>query len=66
MASGTAFATVVLGQAGNAFACRSAVRPLGVWMLRGNPGLVAGVGAERALIERDRVLWHTRTGVDWL
>ncbi len=45
-ASGTAFAAVVLGQLANALACRSAVRPLGLWMVRGNPLLLWAVGVE--------------------
>jgi hypothetical protein len=44
-ASGAAFAAVVIGQAANAFACRSTVR-LG-W--RGNPLLVGAVGFALAL-----------------
>ncbi|MBI4943494.1 MAG: cation-transporting P-type ATPase, partial [Actinobacteria bacterium] len=45
-ASGTAFAAVVLGQLANAFACRSAVRPVGLWSLRGNRLLLGAVAAE--------------------
>jgi magnesium-transporting ATPase (P-type) len=43
-ASGAAFATVVLAQTANAFACRSTVRP--VWRMRfwGNRLLIAGAG----------------------
>ena len=45
-ASGAAFAAVVLGQSTNAFACRSASRP--VWRLswRSNPMLVGAVAVE--------------------
>ncbi|MGY1669820.1 cation-translocating P-type ATPase [Geodermatophilus sp. SYSU D00710] len=49
-ASGAAFAAVVLGQAANAWACRSATRPF--WRLdpRGNPLLVWAVGVELLLL----------------
>ena len=46
LASGCAFATVVLGQLANAFACRSASRVVGPWSLRGNWLLLWAVGAE--------------------
>ena len=49
-ASGTAFAAVVLGQLANAFACRSAVRPVGPWSLRGNRLLLGAVVAEAAAL----------------
>ncbi len=49
-ASGTAFAAVVLGQLANAFACRSAVRPAGLWSLRGNRLLLGAVVAELAAL----------------
>lgn len=49
-ASGTAFAAVVLGQLANAFACRSAVRPAGRWMGRGNHLLLWAVTAELAAL----------------
>jgi magnesium-transporting ATPase (P-type) len=45
-ASGAAFAAVVLGQLANAFACRSAARPVGLWSLRGNRLLLGAVVAE--------------------
>jgi calcium-translocating P-type ATPase len=49
-ASGAAFAAIVLGQAGNAFACRSTTRP--AWRLRPrtNPLLIAAVGVEIAVL----------------
>jgi len=49
-ASGAAFAAVVLGQAANAFACRSSSsRP--AWLSwRGNPMLVGAVGVELAIL----------------
>ncbi|HET7799459.1 MAG TPA: cation-transporting P-type ATPase [Humibacillus xanthopallidus] len=50
LASGCAFATVVLGQLANAFACRSATRPVGPWSLRGNRLLLWAVGAELAFL----------------
>jgi magnesium-transporting ATPase (P-type) len=50
LASGCAFATVVLGQLANAFACRSATRPVGRWSLRGNRLLLWAVGAELAFL----------------
>ena len=46
VASGAAFAAVVLGQLANAFACRSAVRPVGLHSFRGNRLLLGAVGAE--------------------
>ncbi|GAA2481130.1 cation-transporting P-type ATPase [Terrabacter carboxydivorans] len=46
LASGAAFAAVVLGQLGNAFACRSATRPVGRHSLRGNRLLLLAVGVE--------------------
>jgi magnesium-transporting ATPase (P-type) len=49
-ASGTAFAAVVLGQLANAFACRSAVRPVGAWSLRRNDLLLWAVGVELAAL----------------
>lgn len=50
VASGAAFTAIVLGQAANAFACRSATRP--VWMTAGrsNPLLVVAVLTELALL----------------
>ena len=49
-ASGAAFAAVVLGQMGNAFACRSGTRP--AWRLdwRGNPLLLWAVGVELLIL----------------
>ncbi|WP_353809619.1 cation-translocating P-type ATPase [Agromyces sp. SYSU T00194] len=49
-ASGTTFAAIALGQIANAFACRSASRP--VWRLdpRGNPFIVGAVGIQAALL----------------
>ncbi len=49
-ASGAAFTAIVLGQAANAFACRSTVRPAWRIPLRGNPLLVGGVLAELAML----------------
>ena len=49
-ASGAAFTAIVLGQAANAFACRSAVRPAWVTSLRTNPLLIAAVGVELGLL----------------
>lgn len=46
MASGTAFVAIVLGQAANAFACRSTTRPAWAVSLRSNPLLIAAVAAE--------------------
>ncbi|GGS28519.1 cation-translocating P-type ATPase [Actinokineospora fastidiosa] len=46
-ASGTAFAAIVLGQLGTAFACRSESRWAG-W--RGNPALLAAVAVELAVL----------------
>ena len=50
MASGTAFTAIVLGQAANAFACRSATRP--AWSLspRTNPLLIAAVAVELGVL----------------
>jgi magnesium-transporting ATPase (P-type) len=45
-ASGTAFAAIVLGQLGNAFACRSETRWVGRVGVRGNPLLLAAVAVE--------------------
>ncbi|HET9516351.1 MAG TPA: cation-transporting P-type ATPase [Actinoplanes sp.] len=50
IASGTAFAAIVLGQLANAFACRSAARPVWRQRLRGNPLLLVAVGVELALL----------------
>lgn len=49
-ASGTAFATIVLGQLANAFACRSSRRP--VWAVdpRSNPLMLGAVGFELVLL----------------
>lgn len=49
-ASGAAFTAIVLGQAANAFACRSAVRP--AWKLspRTNPLLIVAVGTELVIL----------------
>ncbi len=49
-ASGAAFTAIVLGQAANAFACRSTVRPAWRIPLRSNPLLVGGVLAELAML----------------
>jgi magnesium-transporting ATPase (P-type) len=49
-ASGAAFTAIVLGQAANAFACRSAVRPAWATSLRTNPLLIAAVGVELGLL----------------
>jgi magnesium-transporting ATPase (P-type) len=49
-ASGAAFTAIVLGQAANAFACRSTVRPAWRIPLRTNPLLVGGVAAELAMV----------------
>jgi magnesium-transporting ATPase (P-type) len=49
-ASGTAFAAIAVAQMGNAFACRSTVRPVWRLPLLGNPLLVAAVGAEVLLL----------------
>lgn len=45
-ASGAAFTAIVLGQAANAFACRSADLPAWRMSIRGNPLLVVAVSAE--------------------
>ena len=50
VASGSAFAAVVLGQLANAFACRSESRWAGAVPLRGNPLLLAAVGVELVLL----------------
>lgn len=50
VASGAAFTAVVLGQLANAFACRSATRPAGPWMLRGNRLLLEAVAAESVML----------------
>ena len=49
-ASGAAFAAIVLGQLANAFACRSASRPVWRQRLRGNPLLLAAVVIELTLL----------------
>jgi magnesium-transporting ATPase (P-type) len=49
-ASGAAFTAIVLGQAANAFACRSAVRPALAVDPRTNPLLIAAVGAEFVIL----------------
>ena len=46
LASGAAFAAVVLGQLANAFACRSASRPVGRHSLHGNRLLLLAVAVE--------------------
>lgn len=46
VASGTAFAAIVLGQLANAFACRSASRPVGRGSLSGNRLLLVAVAVE--------------------
>lgn len=48
--SGTAFATIALGQMANAFACRSTSRPVWRQQLLGNRLVVAAVAAELALL----------------
>jgi calcium-translocating P-type ATPase len=50
VASGTAFAAIVLGQLANAFACRSGTRP--AWRVppRSNPLLLMAVGVELAVL----------------
>jgi magnesium-transporting ATPase (P-type) len=50
VASGAAFTAIVLGQAANAFACRSAVRPAWAVDPRTNPLLIAAVGAELVIL----------------
>ncbi|EWT00764.1 haloacid dehalogenase [Intrasporangium oryzae NRRL B-24470] len=50
LASGAAFSAVVLGQLANAFACRSASRPVGAWSLRGNRLLLGAVATEVAFL----------------
>ena len=49
-ASGAAFTAIVLGQAANAFACRSVVRPVWAMKVHANPLLVAAVGVELVLL----------------
>ncbi|GAA0808225.1 cation-translocating P-type ATPase [Spirilliplanes yamanashiensis] len=49
-ASGAAFAAIVLGQLANAFACRSASRPVWRQRLLGNRLLLAAVAVELALL----------------
>ena len=49
-ASGTAFAAIVLGQLGNAFACRSETRTVLQTGLRGNRLLLMAVGVELGLL----------------
>src|SRR3546814_11958686 len=51
-ASGAAFAAVVLGQLGNAFACRSEYRWAGALRLTGNQMLLMAVGVELVLLDR--------------
>jgi magnesium-transporting ATPase (P-type) len=50
VASGVAFAAIVLGQLANAYACRSESRWVGVTGVRGNPLLVGAVVVELALL----------------
>lgn len=49
-ASGAAFAAVVLGQLGNAFACRSELRWVGAMRMTGNPMLLWAVAVELVLL----------------
>lgn len=49
-ASGAAFSAVVIGQMGNAFACRSATRPVTRLRLWGNPLLLGAVAVELAAL----------------
>jgi magnesium-transporting ATPase (P-type) len=49
-ASGTAFAAIVLGQLANAYACRSAIRPVPRVGLRGNRLLLWAVAFELAVL----------------
>lgn len=49
-ASGSAFAAIVLGQAGNALACRSTTRPVWRLRLRDNPAVLWAIGAQLALL----------------
>ncbi|MFC8798046.1 cation-translocating P-type ATPase [Promicromonospora sp. NPDC057138] len=49
-ASGAAFAAVVLGQLGNAFACRSEYRWVGALRMTGNPMLLWAVAVELVLL----------------
>ncbi|WP_407342621.1 cation-translocating P-type ATPase [Pengzhenrongella phosphoraccumulans] len=50
MASGTAFAAIVLGQLANAFACRSETRWVGATGFTGNPLLLIAVAVELAML----------------
>jgi magnesium-transporting ATPase (P-type) len=50
VASGTAFAAIVLGQLGNAFACRSSMRPAYRIDPRRNPLLLAAVAVELGVL----------------
>jgi magnesium-transporting ATPase (P-type) len=50
IASGTAFAAIVLGQLANAFACRSGTRPAWRLRLRANPLLLGAVAVEIVLL----------------
>lgn len=49
-ASGAAFTAIVLGQAANAFACRSVERPVWATHVRTNPLLIAAIIAELGLL----------------
>ncbi|BBX71859.1 cation-translocating P-type ATPase [Mycolicibacterium psychrotolerans] len=62
-ASGAAFTAIVLGQAANAFACRSSTRP--AWRLRAwtNPLLIAAVAVELVLL---LVLLYVPAIAGWL
>jgi calcium-translocating P-type ATPase len=74
LASGTAFASISVGQMANAFACRSSSRP--VWRLRltGNPLVVSAVAAELVLLVaflgvpvlRDQLGGSWPSGTGWL
>jgi magnesium-transporting ATPase (P-type) len=50
LASGTAFSVIAVSQMANAFACRSAARPVWRLDLRTNPGVLLAVGAEALLL----------------
>jgi len=50
LASGTAFAAIVLGQLANAFACRSESRWIGAMGFRGNPLLLIAVAVETVML----------------
>jgi magnesium-transporting ATPase (P-type) len=50
LASGTAFAAIVLGQLANAFACRSESRWVGAVGFRGNPTLLMAVAVEVVML----------------